>query len=229
MTAASRACEPFLSDISLAASLAIEAHVHDVPAPDVLVTEEPAPVEPPPAQPSVEAESQAPIVTTPEPAPSDLRLALGLGALGAWGTTPDITGGAVLWAHARWTHFSMGLEARVDAPRSVAAGTGSVEAFVLFANAAGCAHLAPLAACVLAGGGVLRGAGSGLVNAAWVTAPYAVVGGSVQARIEIVPSFWFVARFDVLATLTRIVLVVDDVPAWTTEPSDSNGRRENQR
>lgn len=129
-----------------------------------------------------------------------------------------ISPGLLLWGHARWTHVSLGLEARVDLPRSLPAGTGAIEAFVAFSTAAGCVHLAPAAACALAGGGVLRAEGLDLMDAARITAPYAVAGGSIQVRIELVPSLALLVRFDVLATLTRVVLRVDGAPAWSTEP-----------
>lgn len=208
---ASRACEPFLLDVALAASVALEAYVRDI-EPDEAPASSPASLPHP-------SEPPQPTPTLPSaPPPPAVRLVLGGGLLGAWGTSPDLTGGLLLWGHARWTHVSLGLEARVDLPRSLPAGTGAIEAFVAFSTAAGCVHLAPAAACALAGGGVLRAEGLDLMDAARITAPYAVAGGSIQVRIELVPSLALLVRFDVLATLTRVVLRVDGAPAWSTEP-----------
>jgi len=207
-------CAEIVDALTLAATVAIDPFALSRPAaaaapplPDPAPPDPPAPAPPPPV-------AVAPPPPPAEPLEFDAAAATGVGL----GLAPSPTIGADLEARLRWRRFSIGLGGRVDIGTPVSLAAAPVSASLLVAAVAPCAHLGPVAGCVLLTAGALRVGATGLDRAEPQSVPFVAAGGRVQLDLPTGSRFFGRLRADLLAPLVRTTLIIDGQAAWSAPP-----------
>ena len=175
-------CGPLGAALALTISLALDplslAPRPPASGPPAAVIE--PPIEPPPAPPA--PAPPAPILLQIKPVSSDPAAPewqgfLGIAAIGSHGATPGIAfGGALRGAIVRG-HFSLGLEARVDAPTTSSPATtgGAVKAWLAQSALLGCGRVAIVVGCGFVSAGPLVATGI-VARPQTAVLPYLAVG-----------------------------------------------------
>ncbi len=201
---ASTRCEPLAAAAALALSVAID--------PEVLSPRPRQPLAPaPPAPPKVEQRPAPP----PAP-PMPLRWQLGVGAAVDVGAAPTVNGALVLHGGLQAGRAELGLELRVDLPSRWSAGAGDVSSQVIAGSVLPCFAFKALRGCGVLTVGALRAESRGLVGSTQLSAPLALAGLRLAAVLEPRPWLLVTPWVDVLAAITRVSLIVDGAPIWTT-------------
>ena len=115
---------------------------------------------------------------------------------------------------------SLGLDLSGDLPAALPVGAVGDGAHVTVEGAslsiAPCVHAGPIAACTLATVGVLRGAGTGLLESHPAAAKYVAVGGRLAVRRSLTRSTALELHIDVDAPITTTRFTVDQMLVWST-------------
>jgi len=158
-----------------------------------------------------------PRVPAPPPRPPAPALAIEglLFAHGALGAAPATVLGVGAGAALSRADRSLGLELRMDLPRSEEVSGGSVRTYAVMGLLSGCARFRALGVCGVAGGGALRASGEGFVETNAATRPVLLVGPRLLAEIPIGDTFSLSAHADALVSLVQTTLRVRDW-SWTT-------------
>lgn len=175
-------CAPLGAALALTISIALDP-LSLAPRPPT--SEPPAaaiepPIEPPPAPPLPAPPAPIPLQIKPQPTDSpapEWQGFLGIAALGSYGATPGIAfGGALRGAIVRG-HFSLGLEARVDAPTSSSKAPtgGAVKAWLAQSTLLGCGRVAIVVGCGFVSAGPLVATGI-VATPHTAVLPYVAVG-----------------------------------------------------
>lgn len=235
LSAAPTACAELLSDVTMAASIAIDPlqrtrppPAPTPPPPTPAPPAEPVPPAPPPVAPAV-ASVVAPTPPPPPPTPPTppvraapsrprtLRFRASLGAVLSLESAPATSFGFTAGAALRWTTFSIGVEGRVDLPAVAQASRGGgVEASLLLASVVPCAHLRALGLCALGAIGTLRGRGRDIDMAQRESTLYAAMGARLALELPLVGPIGVRAHADLLVPLIRTTLHLDDEAVWST-------------
>ncbi len=187
LSGAPRDCVELQRSLALALAISIDplamsrAPSSPTPAP----APAPAPVAPTPAPPAPAEPPAASVTATPPPparAPDPgygVELALGMDA--AFGTLAEVEPALRGAARLRFTHASVGVEARVDLPAYASVGAGGEVAILWTAGSVfGCGHLRGFGACGLGTAGLLRSAGQNLEDGHTEVTPVAALGARVE-------------------------------------------------
>ncbi|MFO0727716.1 MAG: hypothetical protein U1E65_28310 [Myxococcota bacterium] len=179
--------------------------------------------EPKPSPPPVEPPSEEPAPSNPSPAPErpTFQVVPALGVLGAAGTAPDLSFGVTAEAMAVWPRFGVGLEGRIEVPRSAAlAAGGSVETSLFLAGLVPCAMFSRFSACFLARVGAMRISAQGLESPRSSTELYASLGVRGGYELPLGSDFGIRFALGLGFVLTRISLTDLAMAAptryWTT-------------
>jgi len=176
-------CAPLVGALALTISLALDplslasgpAAVEarpGVPEPP----REPAPPPPPVVVARSTVEPPVAVAPGPPPAPSWRGFA-GIAAFGSYGITPSVAIGGAFHGQVQRGPWSLGLEARADAPSSVPVPSGGrVQAWLAQGTLLGCGQVAFVVGCGLVSGGPLVASGVGLAVSHTRVLPYAAVG-----------------------------------------------------
>jgi hypothetical protein len=179
---------------------------------------------PPPSAPFAHAPAVPPaplvaVTVDKQEAPLPWYVRAGTGAVVAVGATPSVDAGLTLDAGARRGAFSLSFEGRADFPVSKQAGDGgSVGASLALGCAVACGHLRIVRACVVAGVGALRAAGSGVTDPQQDTKPYVTLGGRLGVEVPVGGPLFVDVHGDALFAATRITFRLDGRDVWTTPP-----------
>ncbi len=183
----------------------------------------PAPPEPPPSAPPTPS---APLVATaspvllrdvgsPEPhAPRTWDILVGVEALGSAGLGPGLAPGAGIEVGLSRKQWSLELDGRAVASSSTDVAGGSVSAWLASLSIAPCRHFAALAACAVAGAGVLRGRGEGFAITDATTLPTFSAGARVAWEKLVGDNWWMRVSAELNAVLGRATLQLDGNDAW---------------
>jgi hypothetical protein len=127
---------------------------------------------PPPAAPAPAAEVQT--STAPRP---NVRVIPAFGVLGAVASAPEVTLGFSLEAIVAFERLEVGVEGRVELPRSAPlSGGGSIETALFVGGVVPCARLSRFTACFVMHLGAMRVSAAGLDSARSATEVYARLG-----------------------------------------------------
>jgi hypothetical protein len=183
------------------------------PAARRAITDE-APLRPPP----VGVSRPAPPALAREPR-QPVTWRLGVGALGTAGVGPGLSWGAMGLVGFERGRLSLALEPRVDAPASVAAGSGGrVSFWTASAALVPCVRLGALATCAVVGAGALRGEGQDVPGARTGIAPWISAGARLAWTLPLGPVAGLRAHAEVVALPVRTALRVGDSAVFTTFP-----------
>ena len=217
ITSSENDCSELSSALALAISIAID--------PLSLTRPQPAPVPSAPACPKaptppcpVLPEPPAP-APAPEPEPDHpIGFRASAGFHGAFGAAPGPAAfGLAAAAGIRWRALSVAVGGRIDFPSSKDAGVGTVSSSLVLGTLAPCGHVSIFSGCALAVVGALRGENVGAQVRD--TTPFAAAGARAGLELPIYGALGVRISADLLATLTRTALSIDDVEVWTTPPA----------
>jgi hypothetical protein len=110
-----------------------------------------------------------------------------------FGSAPSVAFGGELGARLRWTHVSLGLSARADAPASGSIQGVDVSVGFLGGSAAACGHVSLLAACTVTTLGRLSATSNASI-ARDDSAPRLLLGASLGAELPASDTLLFFAR-----------------------------------
>jgi hypothetical protein len=217
-------CRELAAAMDLAISIAIDPLVLSRPSAPA-----PAPVLAPPAPtagtpaasaPPAPPAMPPPAVVVPPGGPRDrITVRTSLGTVASLGSAPGLALGFTAQVGLRWRLASVGLEGRADLPASAdIADLGRVKSSLLVATLAPCGHGRLLLACALVSVGTLQGAGERVAQPRQESTFYAAAGARLGAELPLVRVLYLRVHLDLLATLTRTTLHLDDKPAWITPP-----------
>jgi hypothetical protein len=215
-------CEELVSSLAVTIAVGIDPLSLAAPAPS------PAAASTYPAPRAEPSKSEDPFADAPPPprapAPPAVRLHVSAGPLVSVGASPVVNLGLAVGAAARWKTFSLGGEGRIDLPvttRTVPGG--EISASVLLGSAVPCFHFGVARACALVAAGVLRGSGESVTTPKQSTNFYSALGARAGIELPLGAHLAIGAHADLLATLTRITLRLDDRDAWKTPPASGAG------
>lgn len=192
---------------------------------DPLYLSRPPPEPPPPDVPAVKEEQPAPEPlkspppeTPPPPPSSHLSLEAGAGLLASAGISPYPTAGLSLRGRLRWTHLSVGLDARADLQSSVAFGDGRVKSSALLGSVVPCAHLGRFAGCAVASFGALQVTGELTPPAHRESSPLVLFGVRGELEVPLASRLALKPFAEVQVVVTRTTVVSGEAPVWVTAP-----------
>ncbi len=178
------------------------------------------PDEPPPAPrepPTPPSPSPIPLQIKPrriDSPPPEWQGFIGIAALGSYGATPGIAFGGALRGSLARGHFSLGLEARADAPTTSAATTGgAVKAWLAQSTLLGCGRVAIVVGCGFLSAGPL--VATGIVTLPHTAVlPYVAVGPRIGVEWPLSTRFQVEGFTQVGFALARRALQVDGRDAF---------------
>jgi hypothetical protein len=217
MTSGQNDCAEVSAAIALAISIAIDPQAAlrpPIPASSSAIASAPPPVM---------AEPRMVYVAVPVPAlreQSDpIQMRVGTAIVLSFGTAPAAAVGAAVFGGGQWKHVSVDLEGRADLPASARRDDGAqVRSSLLLASIVPCLREGIARLCVVGGVGAMQGSGVGLATPGSTTTFYAAAGARAALEAGIVGPLYFRAYGDLLGTLTRTRLRLDDKDVWTTPP-----------
>jgi len=110
---------------------------------------------------------------------------------------------------------SLAIELRVDAPREVEVTmTGHVDVLKSVVSVSPCLHAGPVGVCALASAGVIRGSGTGLVDARTAFTPTAAVGARLTWEHPFTRLLTLRLHLDAEALVTTTRFDVGHMPVW---------------
>jgi hypothetical protein len=215
-------CAPLGTALALTISIALDPlslvskPIASDPPPPVIEAE--APIAPPPA-PITPPTPPVPIAPPIAPRPAGesepaWRGWIGIAALGSYGATPGIAFGGALRGSLVRGHFSLGIEARADAPTtSTATAAGAVKAWLAQGTLLGCGRAAIVVGCGFISGGAL--VASGIVVAPHTAAlPYGAVGPRIGVEWPLGARFQVEGFTQAGFALARRALQIDGHDAY---------------
>jgi hypothetical protein len=152
-----------------------------------------------------------PLIATP---PTSVSGSLGTQA--ALGAAPTTAVGVRAGCEASRGGPSLGVELRLDLPRSEDVAGGSVRTWALLGGLTTCAHWSFFYACGLFEAGAIHAAGEGLSESHAATDPAIYAGPRLRAELPLSQSLSLVGQADGLVSLFQNTLRVPPGYAWTT-------------
>jgi hypothetical protein len=189
----SQECGPLVGALAIGISLALDPlslTTPDKPADSPPVDKPPpdppkeTPVTPPPKA------DKPPAETPPqEPYSEPWRGWIGAAVTGNLGTTPGLSGGGLIRGKLARGPWSVGLEARVDAPTSTNTTTGgTISAWLAQGALFGCGQASYFQGCAVASIGPLIAESQSILSPRSTTLLYAAAGPRIGLEVKILPS-----------------------------------------
>jgi hypothetical protein len=220
VTASGDDCAPLVSALALTISLALDPLSLGPKAAAEPTPPSPPPPQPPPAPP-IPAAPETPPAPPPIPPPPVVpeepawRGWAGLAVLGSYGATPGVAFGGALRGGIERGRFSLGLEARADAPTSATVPpAGSVSAWIGQGTLLGCGRVAVVVGCALVSAGPLVASGVGLSAPRTAIVPYGAAGPRIGVAWPLGDRFRLEGFAQVAFALARRALQVDGMDAY---------------
>ena len=226
LTSPGDSCAPLGPALALTISIALDP-LSLLPKPSVIAP--PAAVIAPPvavmAPPIAPPRTPAPLPTpapipppiAPRPIdspPPEWRGFLGIAALGSHGATPGIAFGGALRGAIERGHFSLGFEARVDAPTTSTATTaGAVKAWLAQSTLLGCGRVAIVVGCGFVSAGPLVATGI-VATPHTAVVPYVAFGPRLGVEWPLGSRFRVEGFTQVGFALARRALQIDGSDAY---------------
>jgi hypothetical protein len=206
-------CAELLSAMALGISIALDMLDPRPPAPAPPPEPPKPPEEPPRAEPAPPA-PEAPPPPAPPPAPA-VRIEIGMDGIAAMGILPAPAAGLDAFGRVRGDFWSIAVEGAYDSPASKRDSAGTqATAYALGAAVTPCLHYASLGVCAVAYLGALRASaaesGTGALPA---------LGLRVASEVPLSERLAARLHADVMATLSRPTLEVDNQNLWTASPA----------
>jgi len=139
----------------------------------------------------------------------------GAGGLAAVGSAPTATGGAFVFLGAHLDDASLSLEGRADAPAFTNQPNGEAGSSLLLASVVPCWQPTALFACTLLSMGTARGRGEGMTQPRDDSGFYAAAGIRLGSTFPLYGPLSLRFHLDLLSTLTRFTLQIDERTVWT--------------
>jgi hypothetical protein len=221
LSSTSADCRDIADSLALALALAID--------PQYLVREPPPPAPPappvasappPPVTEPAAAPPPAPPPTPPPaspPPPEPVELTVYATAVGSIGLSPRANLGGAIGLGFQHRAFALYAEGRFDAPASVALSTGSVQTNLIIGSVLPCLQWKRIGGCVSVGVGALQVDGR-VAFGRRQTSPVVKVGLRLQYEWMFSAHVGLVARLEVSGVPTRVTVLVDQAPVWSTSP-----------
>jgi hypothetical protein len=153
--------------------------------------------------------------------PFSVRWHSGAGGLAAIGSAPAPTGGAFVFVSAELGQALLSLEGRADAPAFTDAAGGEASSSLLVASVVPCWQPNALFACAVGSIGAVRGRGDRVTQARSDSGFYAAAGIRLGSTLPLYERLSLRLHLDLLSTLTRFTLEIDDQPVWKAPPFSS--------
>ena len=144
-------------------------------------------------------------------------IVVGAGASAGIGLSPEIAALGRVFGAVSWPHVAIELAAEISLPSTLHRRDGagfSQEVFLV--GIAGCGVRARFSACLLANVGEVRVAGEGVDLPATASAALVQAGARLALTQMLGRQAQVAVHADGLALLTRDVVILDSMPAWTT-------------
>lgn len=152
--------------------------------------------------------------TRPAPAPA-WSAWVGVGGLVAIGAGPSTALGADLQLGVRRGRVSLSVEGRLDRESELPIDGGVVAGASRLVVGVACFHTV-VRACVVGGGGTLRGESRGISNPRSDSSGIAVVGGRIASTRTLAGPVTLVVHADLLVNAVRTEFAIDDEVVWET-------------
>jgi hypothetical protein len=161
----------------------------------------------------------------PPPAAARMRFrpVVGLDALVSVGSAPAVSPGLSVWGRLQADRWSLGLEARADAPSSGQELKGTVSTWLVVGGVAPCFHLGPAFGCVVGELGLLEGRGENVQSPGSGSRLFAAVGPRVGVEIPVTTWGAIRLRADFLANLAPVSVTFDGSPTAGWQPPPVTG------
>jgi len=157
------------------------------------------------------------IPAAPEPAPEPTMTLLGrLGGHAALGAAPATSLGVTAGLVGRRKDRSLGIEARVDLPRSEEDSGGRIRTSSVIGLLSLCGHWRALGGCGTAGAGAIHASGEGFENAAAATRPLALAGPRLFFTWPVGGPVSLIVHADGMVALVQTNLRVGGDLVWST-------------
>jgi hypothetical protein len=154
---------------------------------------------------------------SPSASPDAAAFVATIGGHVAFGAAPDLAFGITTGFALRWPIFQLGIEGRVDAEaRGAGPIGGEVKSSIIGLSLVPCVQQEPLFVCAIGTFGALRGAGAGVGAPRKATTFYSAAGVRLGVEIPVAGPLALRVHGDLLSTITRTTLFVQDAEAWTT-------------
>ena len=150
------------------------------------------------------------------PQPPAFQFLVGVGVVGSLGSSISPTAGPQLLLGLRGQSLEIDLDARVDAPTSVAIETGTVNVGALLVTATGCYRFRWFGFCPAVSAGALRVDGTGFTVDMRQTVPLVLAGGRVFVEWMLAKEFGLRLALAGQTHLIRTTVTVDRVAVWQT-------------
>jgi hypothetical protein len=203
---ADASCQPLAEATVFAVSVMVDPQLRaTAPAPD--------------PEPKVAASEQTPRPAPHAPTAPSLSWQFGVGAGGAAGVSlSGVAPSMLLHVGATGGRLSLALELRYDWPTTRPAGAGTLTGNIVAGNFVPCVTLDRFELCGVVTLGAMVGSSVGLLGQANLATAIVLLGTRAAANFRL--SRWLVISpwIDVLATLTRVALIVDGATVWATGP-----------
>jgi hypothetical protein len=151
------------------------------------------------------------------------RPVIGLDALVSVGSAPAVSPGLSVWGRLQADRWSLGIEARADAPSSGQELKGTVSTWLVAGGIAPCFHLGPAFGCVVGELGLLEGTGENVQSPGSGSRLFAAVGPRVGVEIPVTTWAAIRLRADFLANLAPVSVTFDGSPTAGWQPPPVTG------
>lgn len=176
-------------------------------------------------EPLAQRATETPIVDRTEldadqPAERGWGFGFSVAAHGSWGALPSPALGPAISIQARRHDLSLSVDGRQDLPTTTPIGEGGhLRSRLQLASLAPCVHLDPVFLCAVGAVGLLHVESRGITSPASDSAFLAGVGGRAGAAVYLTDALALRAQADLLATLTRVRVEVDETELWHAPPT----------
>jgi hypothetical protein len=151
----------------------------------------------------------------------------GVGGLASVNAEPSATAGATLLVGADWRSFSLDLEGRADFPAGRDVSPGQVRTWLLAGSIVPCVRVGIVLGCATFSVGTIGATAESVASAVERYGPWSAVGGraGVEWAMPFAASLRLRLQAELLATLTRDALFIDDRRVYTVGPwsADAGG------
>jgi hypothetical protein len=151
------------------------------------------------------------------------RPVVGLDALVSVGSAPAVSAGFSAWGRLQAGKWSLGIEARADAPSSSAEFGGTVSTWLVAGGIAPCFHLGMAFGCALGELGLLEGRGENVQSPGSGSRLFAAVGPRVGVEFPVTTWAAIRLRADFLANLAPVSVTLDGSSSIGWQPPPVTG------
>jgi hypothetical protein len=145
---------------------------------------------------------------------------VGLGVIGSVNTAPSAAAGAAVFVGMTWHTLSVDLEGRGDAPVTGDSDLAPIQvrSWLAAGSIVPCLHLGIAFGCAVASVGILSATARNVRSSVDTHGPWSAAGGRAGVEWTLESSLLMRAHVEVLGTLTRDTLWIDETKVYTLPP-----------